>query len=87
MNLAPVRGSYLESYCGASPAHDMRPFQGQSPATLAASALKGQPVRPDRVCVCNFKGITLQPGENIIEVEAKSKGGRLSDRCTWTLKQ
>ena len=70
MNLAPVRGSYLDRCCGASPAHDMRPlqgqqrelmstaagdrgkplswnmrpFQGQSPATLAASALKGQPV-------------------------------------------
>ena len=29
MNLAPVRGSYLESYCGASPANDMRPLQGQ----------------------------------------------------------
>ena len=28
MNLAPVRGSYLESYCGASPANDMRPLQG-----------------------------------------------------------
>ena len=29
MNLAPVRGSYFECYCGASPANDMRPFQGQ----------------------------------------------------------
>ena len=29
MNLAPVRGSYLEFYCGASPANDMRPLQGQ----------------------------------------------------------
>ena len=29
MNLAPVRGLYLESYCGASPANDMRPLQGQ----------------------------------------------------------
>ena len=29
MNLAPVRGSYLESYCGASPTNDMRPLQGQ----------------------------------------------------------
>ena len=29
MNLAPVRGSYLESYCEASPANDMRPLQGQ----------------------------------------------------------
>ena len=28
MNLAPVRGSYLEYYCGASPANDMRPLQG-----------------------------------------------------------
>ena len=27
--IAPVRGSYLESCCGASPAHDMRPLQGQ----------------------------------------------------------
>ena len=27
MNLAPVRGSYLESYCGASPTNDMRPLQ------------------------------------------------------------
>ena len=36
MNLAPVRGSYLDRYCGASPANDMRPFQGQSPPLLAA---------------------------------------------------
>ena len=29
MNLAPEGGSYLETYCGASPANDMRPLQGQ----------------------------------------------------------
>ena len=29
MNLAPVRGSYLDKCCGASPANDMRPLQGQ----------------------------------------------------------
>ena len=27
LNTLPVRGSYLESYCGASPANDMRPLQ------------------------------------------------------------
>ena len=38
MNLAPVRGSYLESYCGASPAHDMRPLQGQKRELMSTAA-------------------------------------------------
>ena len=35
MNLAPVRGSYLERYCGASPANDMRPLQGQKRESMS----------------------------------------------------
>ena len=35
MNLAPVRGSYLEHYCGASPANDMRPLQGQKGESMS----------------------------------------------------
>ena len=35
MNLAPVRGSYLEYYCGASPANDMRPLQGQKRESMS----------------------------------------------------
>ena len=35
MNLAPVRGSYLEYYCGASPAYDMRPLQGQQRESMS----------------------------------------------------
>jgi len=35
MNLAPVRGSYLESYCGASPVNDMRPLQGQKRESMS----------------------------------------------------
>lgn len=66
---------------------DIQVFCNSGAVTLRVNGKTIGTQRPDRVCVCNFKGITLQPGENIIEVEAKSKGGRLSDRCSWTLKQ
>ena len=66
---------------------DIQVFCNSGAVTLRVNGQTVGTQRPDRVCVCNFKGITLQPGENIIEVEAKGKGGRLSDRCVWTLKQ
>lgn len=66
---------------------DIQVFCNSGAVTLRVNGKTVGTQRPDRVCVCNFKGITLQPGENTIEVEAKSKGGRLSDRCVWTLKQ
>ena len=42
MNLAPVRGSYLESCCGASPVHDMRPLQGQQRESMSTGGRQGQ---------------------------------------------
>ena len=42
MNLAPVRGSYLESYCGASPANDMRPLQGQKRESMSGGGREGR---------------------------------------------
>ena len=44
MNLAPVRGSYLESYCGASPANDMRPLQGQKRELMSCGGDRGKPL-------------------------------------------
>ena len=44
MNLAPVRGSYLEYYCGASPAHDMRPLQGQQRELMSCGGDRGKPL-------------------------------------------
>ena len=38
MNLAPVSGSYLETYSGASPANDMRPLQGQQRESMSTAA-------------------------------------------------
>ena len=38
LNTLPVRGSYLESYCGASPANDMRPLQGQKRELMSTAA-------------------------------------------------
>ena len=42
MNLAPVRGSYLDRCYGASPAHDMRPLQGQQRELMSCGERKGQ---------------------------------------------
>ena len=42
MNLAPVRGSYLESYCGASPANDMRPLQVQKRESMSTGGRSGR---------------------------------------------
>ena len=44
MNLAPVRGSYLDRCCGASPAHDMRPLQGQQRETGNHGGDRGKPL-------------------------------------------
>ena len=44
MNLAPVRGSYLEVYCGASPANDMRPLQGQQRESMSCAGDRGEPL-------------------------------------------
>ena len=42
MSLAPVRGSYLDRYCGASPANDMRPLQGQQRESESCGEREGQ---------------------------------------------
>ena len=44
MNLAPVRGSYLDRYCGASPAHNMRPLQGQQRELMSCGGDRGKPL-------------------------------------------
>ena len=44
MNLAPVRGSYLDRCCGASPAHDMRPLQGQQRELMSCGGDRGKPL-------------------------------------------
>jgi len=33
-----------------------------------------------------WKGLKLQPGENVVEARAERNGAPLSDRCVWTLK-
>ena len=44
MNLAPVRGSYLDRCCGASPANDMRPLQGQQRELMSCGGDRGKPL-------------------------------------------
>ena len=65
MNLAPVRGSYLESCCGASPANDMRPLQGQQRELMSCGGDRGKPLSwnmsPFQGQRCNLLG--LQPAK------------------------
>ena len=41
--------------------------------------------QPDRVKVCTFEGVQLQPGKNELEVTAKQGKKVYTDRCCWVL--
>lgn len=41
--------------------------------------------KPDDVCIARWSEVKLQPGENRIEVVAKSGASEVRDTCTWTL--
>ncbi len=40
---------------------------------------------PDDIRVCRFPGVTLAPGNNVIEAIGHEGGKVVSDSCTWTL--
>ena len=41
--------------------------------------------RKDRVNVCRWENVALQPGANRIEATGQSDGKTVSDRCEWVL--
>lgn len=64
---------------------DIRVYSNCSHTTLYVNGKKIETITPDKVRLCLFKGITLKPGKNIIEVRGDSGKVKVKDRCEWTL--
>ena len=65
---------------------DVKVYSNCQQVELIVNGAKVAAVQPNDVRVFVWKGVTLVPGENTIEVEARSGGRVVRDRCTWTLK-
>lgn len=60
----------------------MKAYTNQKEATLYVNGRKIGKARTDDIGRLQWQGISLTEGENKIEV----RSGKLSDTCTWTLK-
>ena len=63
----------------------VRVFSNCREVTLKVNGRTFGTLRPDRLRLCTFADVVLQPGVNTIEVEARDGRTVLSDRCSWTL--
>lgn len=69
----------------AKPVADIEVFSNTGDVTLKVNGKKVGFASPNEIKICSFKGVALTPGENVIEVEAKSGNVFLFDRCVWML--
>ena len=70
MNLAPVRGTYLDRYCGASPAHNMRPLQGQQRELMSCGGDRGKPLSWNMRPLQGQSPASERPGNSLIRCYA-----------------
>ncbi len=64
---------------------DIRVYSNCPQTTLYVNGKKVGTMTPDKVQLCLFKEVSLQPGSNVIEVRGVSGKVKVKDKCEWIL--
>ena len=66
---------------------DIKVYSNMDEVTLFLNGKKLGKVKPDNLKRAIWKGVSLQPGENTVTAEGRSRKTKKTDTCTWTLNQ